>query len=178
MRESSWIVAARMSIILIVLASLPGWAVWKARQRVGGTGPTRLSATTAAKNNSRPSPARPRGELGKAGPADGNVVPQIAGSIKAATAGCRTDAESSELHAVQDRLKQLGVDYMLLEALDQPGQRAYRFRGYVPLPTNPVYQRQFEAVAASPLEAMQRVLRRVETWTVARHAPGDDTVVR
>lgn len=69
--------------------------------------------------------------------------------------------------AIQDRLRQLGATYYLLESW---GSREYLYRFYckVAVGGNPDYTHFFEATHRDPLEAMGEVLRQVEAWRAAR----------
>jgi len=62
---------------------------------------------------------------------------------------------------VQDRLKQLGANYYLLEMLEGREQ-GYRFHCCIPVGGNPSYTRKYEALDPSPLGAMIKVLQQVE----------------
>ena len=65
--------------------------------------------------------------------------------------------------AVQDRLRELGATYYLLESWGN-GQRMYRFCCKMAIGGSADYTRCFEATHGDPLQAMAGVLRQVETW--------------
>ena len=62
---------------------------------------------------------------------------------------------------VQDRLKQLGATYYLLEMFEGREEQ-YRFHCCIPVGGNSSYTRKYEALDPSPLGAMVKVLRQVE----------------
>jgi hypothetical protein len=64
---------------------------------------------------------------------------------------------------VQDRLKQLGATYYLLEAWGDHGE-GYRFLCRMSIGGNPHVTKSFEHVDGDPLGAMTRVLQMVEEW--------------
>jgi hypothetical protein len=64
---------------------------------------------------------------------------------------------------VQQRLRQLGATYYLLEAWGNDRQ-LYRFYCKMAVGGNASYTRYFEATDSNPLQAMAQVLQRVETW--------------
>ena len=69
----------------------------------------------------------------------------------------------SRFTPISRRLQELGADYLRLETLDAQGGQ-YRFQCRVSLAGNSAYSRPFEASAADPVEAMERVLKEVESW--------------
>jgi len=82
----------------------------------------------------------------------------------------RTGA-GDRFEAVSRRLKELDVEYMRLEAADARGEQ-FHFHCHVPLGNETTYSRPFEALAADPVAAMERVLAEVEAWRAAReHSP-------
>ena len=64
---------------------------------------------------------------------------------------------------VQQRLRQLGATYYLLEAWGSDRQ-LYRFYCKMAVGGNASYTRYFEATDSNPLQAMAQVLQQVETW--------------
>jgi hypothetical protein len=74
---------------------------------------------------------------------------------------------------VQQRLRQLGATYYLLEAWGSD-QQLYRFYCKMAVGGNASYTRYFEATDSNPLQAMAQVLHQVETWRDggARTEPG------
>ncbi len=65
--------------------------------------------------------------------------------------------------SMQDRLRQLGASYYLLETWGNQRQ-FFRFYCQMAVGGNSSYTRYFEAINANPLEAMGDVLRQVEDW--------------
>jgi hypothetical protein len=61
----------------------------------------------------------------------------------------------------QDRLRQLGATYYLLETW---GQQQYRFFCRMAIGGNPHFTKHFEATDSDPLRAIAGVLRQVESW--------------
>ena len=66
---------------------------------------------------------------------------------------------------IQDRLRQLGATYYLLESWGSREQ-LYRFYCKVAVGGNPDYTRYFETSDSDPVRAMREVLRQVEAWRV------------
>ena len=64
---------------------------------------------------------------------------------------------------IQDRLKQLGATYYLLEAWGDQ-KDAYRFYCRMPIGGNPQVWRPFQNVDPDPLKAMANVLQQIEDW--------------
>jgi len=64
---------------------------------------------------------------------------------------------------VQQRLRQLGATYYLLEAWGNDRQ-LYRFYCKMAVGGNASYTRYFEATDSNPHQAMAQVLQQVETW--------------
>ena len=79
---------------------------------------------------------------------------------RASTAG---QGDGNLFIAVQDRLRQLGATYYLLETWGNQRQ-FYRFYCQMAVGGNASYTRYFEAINANPMEAMADVLRQVEEW--------------
>jgi hypothetical protein len=65
--------------------------------------------------------------------------------------------------ALQDRLRQLGATYYLLESWGSE-QQMYRFYCKMAIGGSADYTRYFEATSADPLQAMLDVVRQVEAW--------------
>jgi len=63
----------------------------------------------------------------------------------------------------QERLRQLGATYYLLESWGSQEQ-LYRFYCRVAVDENADYTRYFEAIHADPFQAMRQVLQQVEAW--------------
>ncbi len=64
---------------------------------------------------------------------------------------------------IQDRLKQLGATYYLLETWGNQ-QQLYRFYCKMAVGGNANYTHCFEYIGADPLQAMAEVLKQVENW--------------
>ncbi len=78
-------------------------------------------------------------------------------------AGTGVPAAADQFHAIQDRLRQLGATYYLLESWGNQ-QQMYRFYCKMAVGGSVQYSRCFEAAHADPLQAMGQVLRQVEAW--------------
>jgi hypothetical protein len=72
-------------------------------------------------------------------------------------------ADANPFMALQDRLRQLGATYYLLETWGNQKQ-FYRFYCQMAVGGNAGYTHYFEAINANPLEAMADVLRQIEAW--------------
>ena len=70
---------------------------------------------------------------------------------------------SDPFHLIQDRLKELGATYYLLESWGTQ-QQMYRFYCRMAIGGNPNYTHYFESMESDPVQAMLGVLRQVETW--------------
>ncbi len=64
---------------------------------------------------------------------------------------------------IQQRLRQLGASYYLLETWGSDGQ-SYRFYCRLPIQGDRTNSRYFEVIDSDQLRAMDRVLRQVEAW--------------
>ena len=76
-----------------------------------------------------------------------------------------TPAGSEAFSFVQDRLRQLGATYYLLEAWGDQ-KREYRFYCRMAIGGNAQFTRAFWAIDGDPLRAMGQVLQQVESWKV------------
>ena len=74
-----------------------------------------------------------------------------------------TPGAGDQFHAIQERLRQLGATYYLLESWGTE-QQMYRFYCKMAVGGNADYTRYFEATNSDPLQAMLQVLRQVDTW--------------
>ena len=72
------------------------------------------------------------------------------------------EALDSHAERIQQRLKSLGAQYLLLET-DGSVPPEYRFHCRMLIP-NSVYSRAFEGISPDPAAAMEQVLREVEAW--------------
>jgi hypothetical protein len=94
-------------------------------------------------------------------------TPAVAGRQPARLPSAAAAAASDPFTATQNRLRQLGATYYLLESLQSWGgqPQQYRFFCKVAAGGNPNYTHCFEDTETEPLRAMSRVLQQVETWT-------------
>jgi hypothetical protein len=74
--------------------------------------------------------------------------------------------EPARVMAIQERLKELGARYLILENLRD--RQLYRFHCRVDVGDHAVYARVFESYDAQPQRAMERVLVEVEDWMAAQ----------
>jgi hypothetical protein len=95
-------------------------------------------------------------------PAETATVP-VPGVDAAGRAATGTPATADQFHAIQERLRQLGATYYLLESWGNQ-QQMYRFYCKMAVGGSAQYTRCFEATHAEPLQAMVQVLRQVEAW--------------
>ena len=72
-------------------------------------------------------------------------------------------AGTTPFSQIQDRLKQLGATYYLLETWGNQ-QQLYRFYCKMAVGGNSNYTHCFEYIGADPLQAMAEVLKQVENW--------------
>lgn len=79
----------------------------------------------------------------------------------------QTPSTVDQFTYIQDRLRQLGATYHLLESWGSREQ-LYRFYCKVAVGGNPNYTHYFEATDSDPLRAMTRVLGQVEAWRAGR----------
>ena len=78
-----------------------------------------------------------------------------------ANAAGLSDLGADPFHSIQDRLRQLGATYYLLESWGND-QQTYRFYCKTAVGGSTQFTRCFEATDADPLQAMVKVLRQVE----------------
>jgi hypothetical protein len=71
------------------------------------------------------------------------------------------------LSQIQNRLRELGATYSLLETWGGQGQ-LYRFYCKMAIGGNANYTRYFEATDGDPIRAMGNVLQQVEAWRQSR----------
>ena len=134
------------------------------------------SFDSAAPTTGRDQSLAPLWQPQPAGPANSGVVPaayqapadlRAGGPAATAPAGqigsVATSPGSDPFHSIQDRLKELGATYYLLESWGNQ-QQMYRFYCRMAIGGNPNYTHYFEAMEADPVQAMLGVLRQVETW--------------
>ena len=72
-------------------------------------------------------------------------------------------SSTDPFRSIQDRLRELGATYYLLESWGT-GQQMYRFYCKMSVGGSADYTRYFEASHADPLQAMREVLGQVESW--------------
>jgi hypothetical protein len=70
---------------------------------------------------------------------------------------------SAPFTQIQDRLKQLGATYYLLETWGNQ-QQLYRFYCKMSVGGNTNYTHCFEHISSDPMQAMSEVLKQVENW--------------
>ncbi len=73
------------------------------------------------------------------------------------------DPADSQLSATLQRLAQLGMRDQQLSTWGSGG-KLMRFSCSMPWASSPAYSQHFEAVAASPLEAVQQVAAEIDAW--------------
>ncbi len=93
-------------------------------------------------------------------PASASTAP-ISTTGEPATAANGSATES--FRTVQERLRQLGATYCLLESWGKD-QQLYRFYCKMAIAGSADYTRYFESTHGDPLQAMHEVLRQVESW--------------
>jgi hypothetical protein len=116
-----------------------------------------LPAQTAAP---RPSAVVPAGYQT---PAEAAPIALGVDGLNGENAGSAIPSSSDPFHSIQDRLRQLGAKYYLLESWGAE-QQMYRFFCKMAIGGSADYTRCFESTGADPLQAMREVLRQVETW--------------
>ena len=75
----------------------------------------------------------------------------------------RAPSAFDQFTQIQQRLRQLGATYYLLETWGSDGQ-SYRFYCRLPIQGDRTNSRYFEVIDTDQLRAMDRVLRQVEAW--------------
>ncbi|MGD0899729.1 MAG: hypothetical protein ABR915_18000 [Thermoguttaceae bacterium] len=76
-------------------------------------------------------------------------------------------APGDPLTLIQDRLRQLGATYYLLESWGDQ-ERQYRFYCRMAIGGNPQHTQSFWSIEADPFKAMRQVLEQVEAWRSGR----------
>jgi hypothetical protein len=106
-----------------------------------------------------------RGQVG-AGPTGGEEtrVEQPGASESLSAGGEAGEGSSDRFNWIQDRLKQLGATYFLLETWGNQGG-LYRFQCDIAISESGESRRHFEATGVEPLEVMEQVLWQVEEWS-------------
>ena len=129
--------------------------------------PSILSTASASTKNETGTPglSEQQGSAGQrpmAGRPVAGVRKVAATPGKAAPASAQPEAPLGS-DQIQLRLRELGATYYLLEAWGN-GQQLYRFSCRMAIGGNSDLTRYFEAVDVDSQQAMQQVLRQVETW--------------
>jgi hypothetical protein len=189
--QSSATVAFRAIVMLAFIVVIPVAAFNKsalpegARKFLGKIWPVitaTISKTTsnilseAPSYEAQPKPLLPLPGQNPAGIANksSEVIPanyeaEIAPPLNGPTHNNSVPAESNPFLIMQERLRQLGATYYLLETWGNQRQ-VYRFYCQIAVGGNSSYTHYFEATNANPLEAMADVLRQVEAWRGASEA--------
>lgn len=134
--------------------------------------PAQLSLNTQPNTLSQQSPI---GNVKQISSPTSNVVPadyQIAVEPQInhpGYAGNNNPSGANPFMAMQDRLRQLGATYYLLETWGNQRQ-FYRFYCQMAVGGNSSYTHYFEATNSNPLEAMADVMRQVEAWRMGGDA--------
>jgi hypothetical protein len=126
---------------------------------VQGTGDTRSIAATPLK----PVAAAPSAVVPIGYQASTGASPVVAPVTDAAGQGAGGAGAADQFRAIQERLRQLGATYYLLESWGNQ-QQLYRFYCKMAVGGSAQYTRCFEATHADALQSMVQVLRQVETW--------------
>ena len=150
----------------------PDWtgeALQAAGSRAGGLVAPSTSAVIPAGYES---PVAPASDSAASGWPAGAVSPCGAvGSRPAAgpsdPAVGRAPSTVDQFTYIQDRLRELGATYYLLESWGSQ-QQLYRFYCKVAVGGDPTYAHYFEATDSDRLKAMAQVLQRVEAWRAGR----------
>ncbi len=100
-------------------------------------------------------------------PPGGGGGSAIAGSSATAPALPGVPAGKEPFTYFQERLRQLGATYYLLESWGDQ-KREFRFYCRMAIGGNSQYTRSFWAIDTDPLQAMGQVLQQVETWRQGR----------
>lgn len=92
-----------------------------------------------------------------------DATPQEVHAIDENSIGANPSSAVDSFRVVQDRLRELGATYYLLESWGDQRQM-YRFYCKMAIGGSADFTRCFEAANGDPLQAMVCVLRQVETW--------------
>jgi len=142
-------------------------------QTMGGTSIQPGPLTASNQPNLLPVQA-PGGSGERLTPQASNVVPvdyQSAVEQRINSPGHNNNGQTdaNPFMAIQDRLRQMGATYYLLETWGNQRQ-IYRFYCQMTVGGNSSYTHYFEATNSNPLEAMADVLCQVEAWRVGGDA--------
>lgn len=161
---SSIAVAIRTLVVLALLLVMPVLAL----PAVGRWFDSAMLGESAASKPENVAVRRPPDHAPLADPAK---FPTLASSDDSTLANAADVADVSPVDRseyIQQRLIQLGANYMRLERLDPPDEPAFRFHCQMAVAGSAAYHRPFEVTDPDPLLAMERVLAEVEIWHTAR----------
>jgi hypothetical protein len=130
-----------------------------------GSTENRDFGSTGNRSNSQPQFARDNPvspPIGGESSGTGTNVAQSALGSSQPSASAATNPDTTFKY-VQDRLRQLGATYYLLEAWGDH-KDAYRFYCQMAIGGNPKLKQSFQSIDADPLKAMANVLQQVEDW--------------
>jgi hypothetical protein len=173
MQQSSATVALRAFVMLACAVGIPVLAMsgaswpeilkkfqnlrWPAVVELASAStPASPSLSSETPRSVPPSPAVESEPLQTAFPAPSAPSLDVVGTAKT----------PAELDGIPKRLQQLGATYYVLESWGN-NQQLYRFYCKMAVAKNADYTHCFEATDADPRQAMQRVLRQVESWREA-----------
>ena len=88
---------------------------------------------------------------------------QYAGFESSVESSVTPPIAESEYSTLERRLRQMGVNYSMLESDGNDGGR-FRFLCRVALPGGSTKYQKFEAVGSQPIDAMRQVVAKVERW--------------
>jgi hypothetical protein len=124
--------------------------------------PVRTSAPTTGTHSEAVAPATGFNLPQPAAPVVATETPMAAASQPPLSA-----AVPERFVALQQRLRELGATYFLLESWGAQGQ-LYRFYCKIAIGGNTNYTRYFEATDSEPLAAMNKVVQQIEAWRAGR----------
>jgi hypothetical protein len=96
-------------------------------------------------------------------PSQGFANPAAVVPVNYQTPADASSLSGGQFSQVQDRLKQLGATYFLLETWGNQ-QQLYRFYCKMAVGGNTNYTHCFEQIGPDPLQTMSEVLKQVEAW--------------
>ena len=179
--QSSSAVAVRAIVMLACVVGIPVWAMsgasWSdiVKKFQDFHWPALLTSASASTPATAGEAPRFTPNRSTAGPSEGETI--AAGQFGGSSAPLQPPpadpslgnlpiglpVAAAELRDIQERLRELGATYYLLESWGSD-QQLFRFYCKVAVGGNADYTHWFEAIHADPLQAMQQVLRRVEAW--------------
>ncbi len=190
--KSAGTIVLRMAIVMGVVVAMPIWSVFEAGvpadlraqwvrlgalarlQRLVHAAAARGTTTDITESDESVEPRSPS-RLEVAVQSDNGRVGRNGFSRKQPLPDARTAAKKStqqrtrqELMRMADRLRRMGATAMRLEKSRTGSSRGeYYFMCRMPLPSNPVYYKQFEARSTSPTVAIRQVTEAIQRWTGA-----------